>query len=79
MAAAITSKGSNTLGTLKEIGSAAGEVWRYLDSNGAATASAIKRKTKLPSDVFYAALGWLAREGKLKIEADGKQIMIELK
>jgi hypothetical protein len=64
---------------MDDIGYAAGELWRYLESNGPAKAEAIKRKTKLPSDVFYAAVGWLARENKLAIERDGKSVQLALK
>ncbi len=61
------------------IGSVAGEIWRYLHANGPDTADAIKRKTKLASDAFYAGLGWLAREGKVAIETDGKKVQLALK
>lgn len=65
--------------TLEDIGTVAGELWRYLDSNGEATAEAIKRKMKLPGDVLYAAVGWLAREDKLEIKAEGKKVQLSLK
>jgi hypothetical protein len=64
---------------LRDIGTAAGELWRYLNTNGVATADAIKRKMKLPSEVLYAAVGWLAREDKLEIQVDGKRVQLSLK
>ncbi len=62
-----------------KIGEAAGELWRFLHVNGPHKADAIRRKTKLPSEIFYAAVGWLAREDKLSIEGDGKNAQLALK
>ena len=50
------------------IGEAAGKVWEYLCSNGAASASMISRQTGLTRDLTQRAIGWLAREDKLAIE-----------
>jgi hypothetical protein len=65
--------------SLKDIGSSAGKVWHYLNAKGPASADAIKRGTKLPNDVLFAALGWLAREGKVLIEVEGKKLQVALK
>lgn len=66
-------------GSLNDIGSAAGEVWRYLDANGPTRADALKRKLNMSSDVFYAAVGWLAREDKLQIRTEGQKTILSLK
>ncbi|GBD26458.1 hypothetical protein HRbin30_01790 [bacterium HR30] len=66
-------------GTLSDIGSAAGDVWRYLDANGPTAAETMKRKLKMGSDVFYAAVGWLAREDKLQIRTEGQKTVLALK
>lgn len=66
-------------GTLSDIGSAAGEVWRFLASHGPTAADTARRKTGLGSNVFYAAVGWLAREDKLSIRTEGKTVILELK
>lgn len=48
------------------IGANAGSVWKFLDSKkkGASIAE-IKKGCKLTVKDTYAALGWLAREGKI--------------
>ncbi len=64
---------------LNDIGLAAGEVWRYLDANGPSAADTMKRKLKMGSDLFYAAVGWLAREDKLQIRSEGRKTILALK
>lgn len=54
------------------IGSWSGLVWTALNESGKLTAKGIKRATKLKDKELYAALGWLAREGKIVIsEVEG--------
>lgn len=48
-------------------GSKAGVVWKALSENGPVTLAVLKRKTGLANGDVYVALGWLAREGKIKI------------
>ena len=50
---------------INNIGNNAGLVWNALNSNGKMTETKLKKETGLASADFYAALGWLAREGKL--------------
>ena len=47
------------------IGNNAGLIWNALNANGKMTEAKLKKETALASADFYAALGWLAREGKL--------------
>jgi hypothetical protein len=61
-----------------EIGEAAGVVWRYLEAHGALTLAALKRGAKLRDPVFLMAVGWLAREGKVRLERAGPGLRIEL-
>lgn len=49
----------------EKIGINAGAVWTYLDAEGKKTLKEIKKATKLTEKDMYAALGWLAREGKI--------------
>ncbi len=65
--------------TMADIGLAAGDVWRCLAEHGPASADVVKRRTKLGSNVFYAAVGWLAREDKLTIREEGRKLILELK
>jgi hypothetical protein len=50
------------------IGKNAGKVWQTLKEKGPLVASAIKKATGLDDKSLYMALGWLAREGKVKFE-----------
>lgn len=49
----------------EKIGTNAGIVWSYLDEEGKKTLKEIKKGCKLTEKDTYAALGWLAREGKI--------------
>lgn len=53
------------------IGLAAGKVWEIL-LKGPQTAETIAKHTKLKSSDVDLAIGWLARENKLKISLDGR-------
>ena len=55
-----------------EIGPAAGDVYRCLESNGPATVSAIKKATGHKDATVAMALGWLAREDKVARVAHGR-------
>ena len=57
-----------------EIGSAAGDVYRCLESNGSATLSAIKKATGHKESTVAMALGWLAREDKVVRDAKGRSV-----
>lgn len=48
-------------------GSKAGVVWGALNNKKPMNAAQIKKTTKLKSEHVFAALGWLAREGKIGI------------
>jgi len=48
-------------------GSKAGTVWSVLNDKKPMTAAQIKNATKMKSEHVFAALGWLAREGKVGI------------
>ena len=50
---------------INNIGNNAGVIWNALNTNGKMTEATLKQESGLASAVFYTALGWLAREGKL--------------
>ena len=52
---------------INNIGNNAGLVWNALNANGKMTEAKLKKETGLASAEFFAALGWLAREGKLNV------------
>ncbi|MDE6276798.1 MAG: winged helix-turn-helix domain-containing protein [Muribaculaceae bacterium] len=63
------------------IGTNAGAVWTALNTADALGVKQIKKMTKLKDKEVYAALGWLAREGKVNIVPDSedeKELIVSL-
>ena len=62
------------------IGTNAGSVWNALNEADALGLKQIKKITKLKDKDLYAALGWLAREGKILIAEgeDEKDLIVSL-
>ncbi|MDE5684178.1 MAG: winged helix-turn-helix domain-containing protein [Muribaculaceae bacterium] len=63
------------------IGVNAGTVWVALSGAEALGIKQLKKITKLKDKEVYAALGWLAREGKINIATDPedeKEVIISL-
>jgi len=63
---------------IEKIGINAGKVWTILDENGRQNVKEVKKAAKLTDKDLYAALGWLAREGKVAMEEVEKEIFISL-
>ena len=65
---------------VEKIGTWAGLVWNVLNENEVLGNKEIKKVTKLKDKELYAAIGWLAREGKLNIaeSEDGKELVLSL-
>ncbi|MFH1062855.1 MAG: winged helix-turn-helix domain-containing protein [Candidatus Omnitrophota bacterium] len=55
-----------------EIGIVAGDIWHFLDENGTIKLSKLIDGIKQPKQIVLMSLGWLAREGHVKIEANGE-------
>jgi hypothetical protein len=64
---------------VEKIGCNAGKVWTQLDAAGRSNVKDLKKLTKLTDKDLYAAIGWLAREGKLTLEEVDKEIFVSLK
>lgn len=62
------------------IGTWAGLVWNALSEADVLGNKQIKKMTKLKDKELYAALGWLAREGKITFEdnEDNTEILVAL-
>lgn len=62
------------------IGTYAGLVWEALNIGEALGTKQIKKITKLKDKELYAALGWLAREGKVNFAEteDAKELLVSL-
>lgn len=63
---------------IEAFGIYAGKVWTILDEKGRQDLKELKKASKLTDKNLYAALGWLSREGKIKIEEEGSNIFISL-
>ena len=55
-------------------GTNAGIVWRALDSNNSLTKNQLIEKTQLKDNEFFQAIGWLARENKIKKNGEFYQL-----
>ncbi len=54
------------------IGDIAGKIWQYLNDNGPATVNKLINETGLGRNEVQRGVGWLAREGKITIEVNGR-------
>ena len=58
---------------IETIGTDAGTVWTALNTAEALGVKQLKKITKLKDKEIFAALGWLAREGKINIDVEKKK------
>ena len=63
---------------VEQIGEVAGEVWNVLSENGPMTLAKLAKAIDEPRDTVMQAIGWLAREGKLSIDDQGRNRLIAL-
>lgn len=63
---------------ITRIGIAAGDIWHYLDENGKVDFSNIIKDINKPRDLLLMSLGWLAREGHVKVEEVSGDYEVEL-
>ena len=62
-----------------QIGYSAGQIYNYLNSNGEATFSKIKKELDLKGNFADLGFGWLAREDKVEISKKGASVSVRLK
>lgn len=62
-----------------KIGENAGKVWRLLESQGEIDVTSISKITQVKIQDVYSALGWLAREDKIKTNYENKETKYKLK
>ena len=62
-----------------EIGTTAGDVWRVLDAKGQATVAQIQKEIGVSAALTNQAIGWLTREGKIKIDRSGRYPVFSLR
>ena len=63
--------------SLEKIGINAGLIWSVIE-NGEMNVKAVKKATKLAEKDLNLALGWLAREGKIKFNEVESDVFISL-
>jgi len=61
-----------------QTGENAGKIWEYLNRNGKVSAAGLAKGTGLKAKQVDRALGWLAREGKIRIEKSGNKEVVAL-
>jgi len=52
-----------------QIGNTAGAVWHMLNEHVPLSLGKLAKKVKAPRDIVMQSVGWLAREGKVDIQA----------
>jgi hypothetical protein len=62
---------------LEKIGINAGLIWSVIE-NGELNVKAVKKATKLAEKDLNLALGWLAREGKIKFNEVENELFVSL-
>jgi predicted transcriptional regulator len=62
-----------------QIGESAGRVWQALSKNGSMSMAKLVKAVGQPRDNVMQALGWLAREGKILIEEEGRSRVVTLR
>ena len=64
----------------QKIGTNAGKIWKFLDTQKEANISIIMRQTNLNEKETHSALGWLARENKIDVYiGKNNQLVFRLK
>lgn len=64
---------------VETIGLWAGATWNALnDANGTLNMKGLKKATKLKEKEVYAAIGWLAREGKVNVNETETEVEVTL-
>ena len=65
--------------TIESIGTTAGVVWTLLSTSGKMSVKDLKKLSKIKADKqLFAALGWLAKEGKLGFEENDEDLFVWL-
>lgn len=62
-----------------QIGQTAGMVYRFLEKKKEASTTELLKELDVPYDILQMALGWLAREDRIRFEKARKTLKISLK
>ncbi|MEQ1638685.1 MAG: winged helix-turn-helix domain-containing protein [Methylococcales bacterium] len=61
------------------VGTTAGSIWRYLDTNGATTVAKLIRELPEDEKIIQRSIGWLAQEDKITLTIIDRSETIALK
>ena len=61
-----------------EVGHTAGDIWQLLDHKGSLSITEIVKAIDKPRDQIMQSIGWLARVGKLTVQAEGQRKIVTL-
>lgn len=64
---------------VEQIGETAGLVWHLLAEKGPLSMAKLVKETECPRDLVMLALGWLAREDKITVDAESRGRTISLR
>ena len=64
---------------MEQIGTSAGEIYNYLNTNGTTTFFLFLKELDLKGNFADLGLGWLAREDKVSISKKGTSVSVSLK
>lgn len=64
---------------VEQIGETAGVIWRLLSDRGPLTTARVVKESGAPRDLAMQALGWLAREDKITIDAESRSRTVALR
>jgi predicted transcriptional regulator len=64
---------------MQDIGNTAGKIYKYLEANGKTRLSELEKKIDVRSEMVRMAVGWLAREDKLRFDTEKKSVFVSLK
>lgn len=62
-----------------QIGETAGAIWQNLAQEGPRTLGVLMQELSAPESLFFMAVGWLSREGKLEFEPAGGDYTVWLR
>jgi len=64
---------------ITEIGITAGDIWHYLDQHKKSALTQISRGIDRDRDAVLMSVGWLAREGHVIVEKEGRDFQVWLR
>jgi len=67
-----------SLSNVNRIGETAGQLWHLLDTEGPTKISQLVKQVDAPRDVVMQAVGWLAREEKIRIDEQSRSRIVSL-